>query len=82
MNGEMKNTAAGDEIEGRYTEVNDEGASPRTVHGRYTAEDGDVMAQSDVEGGYTHIETGSPEADSTTREADSPRGHYTDSQEV
>ncbi|MCX7520954.1 hypothetical protein OSC27_01545 [Microbacterium sp. STN6] len=74
MTAQSSNAPAGDEAEGRYTEVNGQEPSPHGVHGRYTAEDTDTMPQSDAEGGYTNTET-DPEA----HERDGLHGHYTDS---
>lgn len=66
----------GDEVEGRYTEVDGQQPSPHAVHGRYTAEDDDPREQSDLEGGYTNTED-----DPHAHDRNGHAGHYTDSNE-
>ncbi|AGW42634.1 hypothetical protein O159_27430 [Leifsonia xyli subsp. cynodontis DSM 46306] len=62
-----KASAARENLEGGYTEANDEGPHKRTIHGQYTETEG-VTPDSDVEGSYTDAEEA----------ADAPDGDYTE----
>lgn len=54
-------------LEGSYTESDDEGPHERTVHGQYTETEGDPGPDPTVEGSYADVD----------EPADSPEGDYT-----
>lgn len=58
---------ARDNLEGSYTEVNDEGPRKRTVHGQYTETEADAPDPT-IEGSYTDAD----------EPADAPEGEYTE----
>lgn len=58
---------ARENLEGGYTEADDEGPHERTVHGQYTETEGDPGPDPTVEGSYTDSD----------EPADAPDGDYT-----
>ncbi|MGH1524876.1 hypothetical protein ACRAWC_12915 [Leifsonia sp. L25] len=59
---------ARENLEGSYTESDDEGPHERTVHGQYTETEENPGPEADVEGTYTDVE----------EPAEAPEGDYTE----
>ena len=67
-NPEEPTGAARENLEGGYTESDDEGPHERTVHGQYTETEENPGPVPDVEGTYTDVE----------EPAEAPEGDYTE----